>query len=439
MRYRSTGADGPSVDLGTALLEGLAPDGGLYMPETIPRLDAGAFAGLLGRDLVDIGCALGAPFLEELAAEELRELVAGALDFPIPLRQLGERLYSLELFHGPTLAFKDVGARFLARLLPRVAGDGGGPVTILVATSGDTGGAVAQAFHGVEGMRVAVLFPRGKVSLTQERQFSTLGGNVRSFAVEGSFDDCQRLAKQALRHAGLRARLRLSSANSINIGRLLPQSFYYVHALAQAGSPEDRPRVLFGVPSGNFGNLTAGLIAQDMGMPCAGFLAATNANDVVPRYLDTGIFEARPTIPTLSSAMDVGDPSNFARILDLHGGDVARLRKRVRGRAFDDDSTRRCIASTARESGVVLDPHTAVGVLAMREELRERADEGLTGIVLATAHPAKFRELLEPLLGRELEPPARLARCLDRPSRAEPLRGRLEALAAALEDWDREA
>ena len=427
MRYSSTNNPGRTCDLGTALCTGLAPDGGLFLPVSIPRLEPAFWHALGDLSLPDIGCALATPLIEELEPTELRSLIAEALDFPLPLRQLDEDVFLLELFHGPSLAFKDVGARFLARLLARLATEADAPLTLLVATSGDTGGAVAQAFHGVADMRVVVLFPRGKVSPLQERQFSSLGGNVLALAVEGSFDDCQSLVKSAFGDRGLGQRL--ASANSINIGRLLPQSFLFAQALAQwkRSSPP-----LFAVPSGNFGNLTAGLLAQAMGLPAAGFVAATNANDVVPRFLCTGRLEPRTTVATLSNAMDVGRPSNLERIQALFGARAEDLRPHFSARSFDDEQTVACIQKTHRESGVILDPHTAVGLLGLRAELRERGEGA--GIVLATAHPAKFRGVLEPLIGAPIPLPARLARLAEQPSRAQPLRNHYAALVQVLTD-----
>ena len=432
MRYLSTRGQSPAVDAATALFQGLAPDGGLYLPEQLEPLPAAFFQQLADHDLADNGGRLLAPLLAEVPPPELRRLLAEALNFPLPLVQLEDDLYLLELFHGPTLAFKDVGARFMARLMAWFLRRDEPPLTVLTATSGDTGGAVAQAFEGVPGTRVAVLYPRGRVSPLQERQFATLGGNVQALAVDGSFDDCQRLVKAAFSDPELAGHLRLTSANSINIGRLLPQMLYYLHALAQL--PADAPPALFITPSGNFGNLTAGLMARRLGLPCVGFVAATNANDTVPEYLDSGRFRPRPSVATLSSAMDVGNPSNFERILALAGGDLEALRRELHGSRHDDAATREAIREVHRRYGRILDPHTAVGYLGWRQA-RAEVPGRHTGIILATAHPAKFREHVEPLLGSQLPLPPALARGLQLPLRSLPLDPEPAALRRFLLGW----
>ncbi len=402
------------------------------MPEALPRLAESFLADLRSRSLAEIGVAVSEPFVDALTAAERIRLVEETLDFEIPLVDLGDGIWVLELFHGPTLAFKDVGARFMARLMARWAAGDARPLTVLTATSGDTGGAVAQAFAGLAGVRVAVLYPRGKVSPLQEKQFTTLGGNIQALAVDGDFDDCQRLAKEAFRDESLGADLRLTSANSINIGRLLPQMFYYFQAAARL--PEGAGAPLFSTPSGNFGNLTAGLMAREIGLPCAGFVAATNVNDAVPRYLESGRYRPDRARPTLSNAMDVGDPSNFERMLRLFGDDVERMRRVVAGSRHDDGETAGAMRRVWNERGYLLDPHTAVGYLGLRERLAERP-EPPAGVVLATAHPAKFRDEIEPLLGFEVELPERLAGCLELESRALDLAPRLDALVAFLRGW----
>ena len=425
MRFVSTGGESLAADLRTALTRGLAPDGGLYLPERMEPIDASILAGLRGQSFSVVSRAVARHLLgSTIPAADLDRIVDAALNFEVPLVALsdvGSRsddgstgddgsmddLYLLELFHGPTLAFKDVAARFMAQLLGYLGGEGGAPLTILAATSGDTGSAVAQAFFGVPDIRTVILFPKGKVTPLQERQFTTLGGNVYVLEVDGTFDDCQRLVKSAFSDPLLADEVRLSSANSINIGRLLPQIFYYVHAAAQlpAGSAP-----LFSVPSGNFGNLTAGLMAKRLGVECRGFVAATNVNDVVPEYLRTGMVRPRPSTPTISNAMDVGDPSNLARILALYGGDVDRLRADVIGSVHDDDETGDCIAQVYRRTSYVLDPHSAVGYLGV-EAGRRAFGEGPC-VVLCTAHPVKFREAVEPVIGRSVPVPERLAACL---------------------------
>lgn len=407
MRYVSTHGASPPVDLKTAIARGLAPDGGLYTPVTVEPMDPSQLASLWGAPLGAVALAVAEHQMgDALPRDVLQRIVAEAIDFEIPLHPLDDRTWVLELFHGPTLAFKDVGARTLARLVRHLRGRE--PLTVLVATSGDTGGAVAHAFFGLEGTRVVVLYPRGQVSRLQEAQFATLGGNVAALAVEGTFDDCQRLVKAAFAQPSM-ASLGLTSANSINIGRLLPQVWYSVYAALQLEREGDP--VIFSVPSGNFGNLAAGLMAKRLGAPIAGFVAATNVNDVVPAYLETGVYEPRPSRPTISSAMDVGTPSNLERIRALYR-DVDALRRDVAGFGFDDDATRATIADVDRMHGYLVDPHTAVGLLGLAR-VRERGQ--CRGVVLSTAHPAKFPEVVEPIVGRKVPPPQALAACLGRP------------------------
>jgi threonine synthase len=429
MRLVSTSGSSVAVDFRSAVFQSTAADGGLVTPEVLPRLPNEAIAAMRGRDFPEIARALARHLLaDELEARVLDEIVGNALDFPIPLVEVEPGVHLLELFHGPTLAFKDVGARFMARTMGacRPTGD---RLTVLVATSGDTGSAVADAFLGLEDTRIVVLFPDGQVSDLQERQFTTLGDNVCALAVQGTFDDCQRLAKTAFADDELRSMIPLTSANSINIGRLLPQVFYYFGAWAQL-APSDRP-VVVSTPSGNFGNLTAGLIARRMGLPVARFVAATNANDVVPEYLRSGRYRPRPSQRTISNAMDVGDPSNLARIVHLYGGDLDALRADVAGWSFTDDETRACIRDAFARTGRVLDPHTAVGLLGLQRELAG-SNTDVDGIVIATAHPAKFREVVEPVIGSEVELPARLAAHLDRERRVTPIEPVFEDLRSIL-------
>ena len=415
MRFVSTAGRAPPANLRTALFDGLAPDGGLYQPASLEMLPDAAVSRLIGTTLHDTALLLARHLMgDELDEDRLASIVEGALDFPIPLKRLDDRTFVLELFHGPTLAFKDVGARFMARLVAAFRPESDPPLTVLTATSGDTGGAVASAFLDLPGIRVVVLYPEGQVSPLQERQFTTLGGNVTAVAVAGTFDDCQRMAKEALASEELRRETPLTSANSINVGRLLPQIFYYFHAWTQLADPA--ADVLVAVPSGNFGNLTAGLMAKRLGLPVARFVAATNVNDVVPRFLDSGRFQPLASVRTISTAMDVGDPSNFSRMAALFGGDAARMREVVVGSAHTDEDTRGAIARVHEEHGYVLDPHSAVGYLGL-EAARARRP-GTVGIVLATAHPAKFAATVEPVIGRSIEMPERLARLLKGESRA---------------------
>ncbi len=410
MRFISTAGKAPPADLKAALLAGLAPDGGLYQPESLRPLTPSALEGLRGASFPRVALTVARHLLgDALAESDLERVVTSALDFPIPLLPLSDSVSMLELFHGPTCAFKDVGARFMARLMALYHAEHDPPLTVLVATSGDTGSAVAQAFFNLPGIQVFVLYPEGKVSPLQERQFTTLGGNITALAVAGTFDDCQRLVKEAFADPAL-GHLRLTSANSINIGRLLPQIFYYFHAWAQLWEPP--AEWIVSVPSGNFGNLTAGLMAKRLGLPVTRFVAATNVNDVVPEYLATGIFKPRPSVATLSNAMDVGNPSNFARMLALYGGDVARMRADVEACTLTDAQTRAVIERIYRDHRHVVDPHSAVAASGLGKGLADRPNA--TGVFLATAHPAKFAEVVEPVIRAKVPMPPRLAECLRR-------------------------
>ncbi len=411
MQLISTNGSTQPVSFREALYRSMASDGGLYIPAELPPLPSVTLNALRGACFPDVARVLARHLLDDgIGTLVLDDVVASALNFPVPLSELGDGIYLLELFHGPTLAFKDVGARFMARMM-NACRPGDEELTILVATSGDTGSAVADAFLGLEGTRIVVLFPDGQVSDLQERQFTTLGSNVRALAVQGTFDDCQRLAKTAFADDDLRRRVPLTSANSINIGRLLPQVFYYFAAWAQL-APSDRDLVI-AVPSGNFGNLTAGLMAKRLGLPVTRFVAATNANDVVPEYLETGDYRPRRSQRTISNAMDVGDPSNLARIVHLYDGDLEALRRDVGTSRATDDETRECIRRVHATTGVILDPHTAVGLVGLERELATRT-EPADAILVATAHPAKFREVVEPVIGTEIELPARLAAHLEK-------------------------
>jgi threonine synthase len=379
-----------------AILEGLPPDGGLFLPDGVAPLTTGELSELVGREFVDVALAIARRYVgDELDPQVLEEVVRSSLDFDIPLTPLGDGdTYFLELFHGPTGAFKDVGARFLARCMAALVPTQDRKRTVLVATSGDTGGAVARAFHQLPGIEVVVLFPDGQVSGFQRRQFSTLGGNVRSVSVSGTFDDCQRLAKQAFADDSLRMSEGLTSANSINIGRLIPQVFFAYAWATVAAEGGQRPIVL-SVPSGNFGNLTAGVMARRLGIPISRFIAATNANRVVPDYLSTGEYRPRVSIRTLSNAMDVGSPSNFDRLLSIYGNDAEAMRSDIEGSVHTDAETVEAIQSLHRHHDRLVDPHTAVAWQGWRA--RRRPSE--IGVVLATAHPMKFSEVIEQAIG----------------------------------------
>ena len=412
MDWVSTRGKSPNVPFIDALFAGTAPDGGLYVPECVESLPAETLEAVRAGDLIETATLVGAHiFRGEISAEALRPLVRDALDFPVPLVQVTERVWVLELFHGPTCAFKDIGARVQARLLHHFTD--GTPLTILVATSGDTGSAVAQAFHGVPDTRVVVLYPAGKVTDVQEAQMASLGDNIRAVAIQGTFDDCQRLVKQAFADDDLRQHVWLTPANSINVGRLLPQVFYYFTLLKLL------PAVV-SVPSGNFGNLTAGLFAKRMGLAVRQFVAATNVNDVVPIYLKTGRYAPRPSIRTVANAMDVGAPSNLERIQWLYGGDLDAIRRDVTGAAFADARVVAEIGNVYRRHQYLLDPHGAIGWLGVEQALIGDASES-PAVFLATAHPGKFREIVEPAIDDSIPLPRQLAEALGRPRYAIPM------------------
>lgn len=427
MLFRSTRRDSAPVPVSAAIERGLAPDGGLYVPESFPRRRLEEFDGL--EDVPDIAAGLLAPFFAgDPLSGELGAMCSEALDFPIPLRRLDATTSLLELFHGPTAAFKDVGARFLAACMARIEarrGSANGLRTILVATSGDTGSAIAAAFHRTPGIEVGVLFPKGGVSPRQQHQLTCWGGNIRSFAVRGVFDDCQRLVKAAFADEAWRERKRLTSANSINIGRLLPQTAYYACAalwyLRQHGNTAD-----FIVPSGNVGNACAALWAKEMGLPLGRIVLSANVNRPVPDYFGTGDWSPRPSIASLANAMDVGNPSNMERVFDLYP-DVERLRRVAGSDSCDDECIRRTIAAGPERWGSVFCPHTATAV-----HYREAHPDG-DAVIVATAHPAKFESVVEELIGRELPLPDSLARLLERPTDFEEIDADLPALQRALE------
>lgn len=428
-----------SVSLKTAMLEGLAPDGGLYVPETIEPWREAELQRLPERTLTEVAYRALRPYTRpELDATIFEAVVAEALNFPIPLVEVEPGIFALELFHGPTLAFKDVGARTMARLMASLD-SGDQPLTVLAATSGDTGSAVAHAFHGVPHTRVVILYPDGRVSPVQEAQltmFNSEDGNVRAYAVDGSFDDCHRLTKVAFANADVRREVRLTSANSVNIGRLLPQMVYYFHAVAQAMKVRPGAEIHICTPSGNFGNLTAGLIAKRAGLPIAKFVAATNMNDVVPAYLQSGLFEPRASVQTIANAMDVGHPSNFERMRWLYHDSLDAMRADVDGCRRTDDEVRATIRRVYEERGYLLDPHSAIGYMGITSHLEQLGRAGgagdTVGIFLATAHPAKFSEVVEPVLGRPLELPAALAQVVAKPRHVLKINANFEAVRRTL-------
>jgi len=406
MKYYSTNNKEHKVSLKEAVFKGLAPDRGLYMPQSFPLLDSKFFGKLKSLSFSELSFEIASSlFGEDIPQNELKKINDDALNFPTPLVPVNDSVYSLELFHGPTLAFKDVGARYMARMLAYFTRGYDREIHVLVATSGDTGSAVANGFLGVDGIKVHILYPKGLVSYLQEKQFTTLGQNITSLEVEGSFDDCQRLVKEAFIDKTLNERLTLTSANSINLARLLPQSFYYFNAYRQL--PDPQKKIVIAVPSGNFGNITAGLIAKKMGLPITQFLAATNINDVVPEYLETGIYRARPSLSTVANAMDVGDPSNFVRILDLYNHSLDAIRKDIIGYSYTDQQIKTCIKEVIDTHNYLTDPHGATGYMALSAFLKEKP--GYNGIFLETAHPAKFSETVEEALNRKIEIPERLA------------------------------
>lgn len=425
MRFVSTRGNAPAATLSEAIAAGLAPDGGLYVPGQLPTLAVEDFDGC--HSLADIAATLLRPFFEgDALATELDAICGQAFDFPAPLRDLGDGTFLLELFHGPTAAFKDFGARFLAACLARLRADSGEPLTILVATSGDTGAAVGGAFHGMPNLRVVILYPDGRVSPRQAHQLGAFGGNVRALRVAGSFDDCQALVKRALNDANLQTRVRLSSANSISLGRLLPQMSYYAKAALDHFRTHDE-KLNFAIPTGNLGNALACILARKIGLPIGEILLATNANDVLPRFFDGGDYAPQPSVSTLANAMDVGAPSNFERLCWLYP-DAESLRASFRAITVDDATIQSTIREVWERHQLALCPHTATAIFA----LDSLALDG-SWAVAATAHPAKFEGIVEPLLGTRIQPPPALAQLLARPSQAEPLAADYTALVEALE------
>ncbi len=404
MNYYSTGNKRLVKSLKDAVLGGLAPDGGLYMPQHIPVLNKDQLSSFRNKTFAEISGEIALLlFQEDLPESEILEITDAAINFDTPLVRVEEGVYALELFHGPTLAFKDVGARFMARMLGHFTSGLKRRINVLVATSGDTGSAVASGFWNVEGLQVFILYPSGGVSQLQEMQLTTLGGNITALEISGSFDDCQRMVKSAFQDRDLAEKLILTSANSINLARLLPQSFYYFNAWARL--PEE-VEFYVSVPSGNFGNLTAGLIAGRMGLPVKHYIVATNVNDVVPEYLETGKFRPRPSIPTIANAMDVGNPSNFARILDLFRHSHSSIRKAMHAYAYTDAQIRETIGEVFLRTGYLLDPHGAAAYRALQEHSPKH--KGTPGVFFETAHPGKFSQTVEEVINSSIEIPDQL-------------------------------
>ena len=414
MKYYSTNGKAPIADLQKAVVKGLAEDRGLYMPERINKLPKEFFDNIEKMSFQEIAYAVASAFFgEDVDPDALHDIVFDTLSFDCPVVKVKESIYTLELFHGPTLAFKDVGARFMARLLGYFTRDsrnsresrGSREINVLVATSGDTGSAVANGFLGVEGIHVYVLYPKGKVSPIQECQFTTLGKNITAIEVDGVFDDCQALVKNAFMDAELNQHMKLTSANSINVARFLPQAFYYFNAYARMKEQGKADNLVMCVPSGNFGNICAALFGHEMGLPIKRFIAANNANDIFYKYLQTGKYEPKPSKQTLANAMDVGDPSNFARIYDLYGKSHQRITSLISGSTYTDEQIRQTIRACYEETKYILDPHGACGYQALADGLKD----GEIGVFCETAHPAKFKEKVDEILGIDVEIPKRLA------------------------------
>ena len=405
MKYYSTNHKSDDVTLRDAVVRGLAPDRGLYMPERLNKLPKEFFENIDKMTFQEMSFEVAKAFFgEDIPADDLKRIVYDTLAFETPVVKVEDNIYSLELFHGPTLAFKDVGARFMARLLGYFNKEEKQLVNVLVATSGDTGSAVANGFLGVEGVHVYVLYPKGKVSSIQECQFTTLGRNITAVEIDGVFDDCQALVKNAFMDAELNQRMKLTSANSINVARFLPQAFYYFNAYAQMKRLGKSDNLVICVPSGNFGNITAGLFGWFMGLPVKRFIAANNANDIFYNYLKSGVYSPKPSVQTLANAMDVGDPSNFARVLALYGGSHKDIAGHIGGATYTDEQIKETLKECYERTGYLLDPHGTCGYRALKEQLQP----GEYGVFLETAHPAKFKEKVDAITGGDVEIPARL-------------------------------
>ncbi len=420
MNFYSTNNKNLSASFSEAVIKGIADDGGLFMPSFIPMLSESFFNTIDKLTFQEIAFLIAQKFIEdEIPQNDLHKIIEESISFNAPLVRLSGNISILELFHGPTLAFKDFGARFMAKTLSFLIRNENNHVTILVATSGDTGSAVANGFYKVEGINVVLLYPGNKVSEIQEMQLTTLGENITALKVEGTFDDCQRLVKEAFVDRDVISNKKLSSANSINIARLIPQSFYYFKAFAEVKN-ENRD-LIFSVPSGNLGNLTAGLIAKEMGLPVYKFIAASNANDVFPKFLETSCFEPKPSIKTFSNAMDVGNPSNFARIIALYNGDYSKIKNNIYGASFSDTETVSAIKEMYSKYHYTIEPHGAVGYLAIKNYMSLADNKNISGIVLETAHPSKFPDVVYQAITTEIEMPARLLVAMKKEKKSIPI------------------
>lgn len=409
MRLYSTKKSVPEVSLEEAVFKGLPSDNGLYMPLEIPQLPASFFESIDKKSFQEIAFEVSKALIgEDVPEKELKKIIDDVISFDAPVVKVQDNMYVLELFHGPSLAFKDFGARFMSRLMSYFLSKKKQEINILVATSGDTGSAVAQGFYNMSGIKVTILYPSGKVSDLQEKQLTTLGGNITALEVQGTFDDCQLMVKEAFLDADLNAKYNLSSANSINISRLIPQSFYYFYAYAQLKKLGLEKDLVVSVPSGNFGNLCGGLIAKRMGLPIQHFVATTNANNVIPDYLASGVFNPRPSVRTISNAMDVGNPSNYQRLIAFYNEDVKAIRADISGKYYTDEQTEGAIKKVYDTTGYILDPHTAVAYLGLKDYLSENSSKKYSGLFLSTAHPAKFVEVVNDVIGKNIEIPKAL-------------------------------
>lgn len=429
IQFYSTKNKQLNISLEEAVLRGIYDDGGLFMPHVIPPLPEAFFKEIYSLSFPDIAFNVCKHLFQDAIPErDLKTIIGRSINFDAPLKSLSQDIYTLELFHGPTLSFKDFGARFMAELLGYFVKQREKTLNILVATSGDTGSAIAQGFFNVPGIRIWILYPKGGVSQTQEKQLTTMGNNITALEIEGTFDDCQRLVKQTFSDSRVREKINLTSANSINIARLIPQSFYYFYGFAQLRGEDP---VVFSVPSGNFGNLTAGLLAKRMGLPIAHFVAATNINDSVPKYLRTGIFEPHSSKRTLSNAMDVGNPSNFDRMLDLYNYDVEAMRQEITGASFTDRETESAMREVFSNHGYLLDPHGAVAYLGLQAFVASQPNK-VKGVFLETAHPAKFSEDVERVTGQKAPVPNFLQEVLSKEKRSSLLSTNYEELCDLL-------
>lgn len=430
MKYYSINNKNLIVNFETAVMQGLAEDGGLFMPEYFPLMEKDFIKFLEKYSFQEIAFRIAEKFIEdEIPESSLSDIITNSITFPAPLVSIAENLYVLELFHGPTLAFKDFGARFMAKTMGYFVAKRNTQLNILVATSGDTGSAVAHGFYDTQGINVFILYPKGKVSLIQEKQLTTLDKNITALEIDGTFDDCQRLVKTAFVDKELNKRLNLTSANSINISRLLPQAFYYFEAYKQIQNK--KLYSIFSVPSGNLGNLTAGLIAKKIGLPISKFIGAVNSNKVFTEFLQTGVFNPRPSIQTLSNAMDVGNPSNLIRIREIYSDVLNEMQKDIYSESYDNAQTRKGIREVYEKYNYIIDPHGSVGYLALKNYMNFNHE--FNGVILETAHPAKFKDVIEEELKIDVEIPERLAACLNKEKRTVELSSRYEDLREYLE------